>query len=108
MNLPIFQIPEETQGIRQGVMLLQTKWAAILNSLIANPSNSMNILPNISLVSGTNTINHLLGHNLRGWIITRMIGSYSEIYDLQNTNQMPGLTLVLVSSAPTICDIGVF
>lgn len=87
--------------------LMQTKWAQELNPIIANPLLQNNILPNISLVSGVNVINHKLGRKLIGWQPSRIRAS-ATFFDQQDTNQTPELTLVLVSSAPVVIDLVVF
>lgn len=89
------------------LMLLQTDWISKLNPLLANPSNNSSILNDIALVTGTNTINHLLGHKLQGWSIIRRNGT-ATIYDTQASNPMPELTLVLVASAPITISLEVF
>lgn len=86
---------------------LQSKWPAILNPIIKNPSNNSNILKNIKLTTGTNVINHGLGQNLQGWNPIR-IRSSATFYDQQDSNQMPDLTLVLVSSADVVIDLEVY
>lgn len=88
--------------------LMLTKWASQLNPILANPTTNPSILKNVSLISGSNTINHLLSQKLQGWVITGMHGAYAQVYDNQQTNQTPQLTLVLVSSAPTTIDLMVF
>ncbi len=90
-----------------GLQSLQNKWATILNPIIANPTNSTLILKNVNLVAGTNVINHLLGQKLQGWSIVRQRAAAS-IYDLQDNNQSPQLTLVLSASAPVVVDLEVF
>ncbi len=87
--------------------MAQTTWATQLDPIIANPLTSSIILKNVSLAAGTNVINHRLGRNLQGWNPTR-IRAAATIYDLQETNQTPQLTLVLVASAPVIIDLAVF
>lgn len=87
--------------------LAQDKWASILNPLIKNPSNNKNILKNVQLSAGTNVINHGLGAVLQGWNPVRIRAS-ATFYDLQDSNQMPDLTLVLVSSANVVIDLEVF
>ncbi len=86
---------------------MQTKWASQLNPIIANPLNNASVLQNISLIAGTNVINHKLGQKLQGWFTTRVRSSV-QLYDQQDSNQTPQLTLVLVASAPAIIDLGVF
>lgn len=90
----------------QTLVQLSTKWAAILNPLIKNPSNNRNILKNVKLTTGTNVINHGLGQALQGWNPIRVRAS-ATFYDLQDSNQMPDLTLVLVSSADVTIDLEV-
>ena len=87
--------------------IAQDRWASILNPLIKNPSNNKSILKNIKLIAGTNVINHGLGAPLQGWNPTRIRAS-ATFYDLQDANQMPDLTLVLVSSANVVIDLEVF
>lgn len=101
MSLPIYK------DDNKNLMLLQNAWSSTLDPVINRVTNQANILKNISLVSGTNTINHLLGRKLQGWSIVRQ-RSAASIYDNQDANQMPALTLVLVSSANVVVDLEVF
>lgn len=87
---------------------MQTLWASILNTFINKPALQVDILKNVSLVSGANIINHKLGRSLQGWYPTRFHGSFAEIYDTQDTNQTPQLTLNLNASANVIIDLVVF
>lgn len=85
----------------------QDRWASILAPFIAFPPNNGLILKEIALVTGTNVINHRLGRNLQGWKSTR-VRAQASLYDLQDSNQTPGLTLVLVSDADVVVDLEVF
>lgn len=87
--------------------LHQTQWAQAIDPILTNPLNSASVLKSVSLVSGANVINHKLGAPLQGWWIVRQRAAAS-IYDTQDTNQMPQLTLNLVSSAPVVVDLAVF
>ncbi len=87
--------------------MADNRWATILNPIVANPANNSIILKNIALTIGNNVINHKLGRNLQGWIIIRKRAS-ADIYDQQDSNQMPALTLVLISDAPVTVDIEVY
>lgn len=87
--------------------MMQTQWAAQLNPIIANPALNNLILKNVSLVTGTNVINHRLARPLQGWNPTR-IRSSASIYDMQDTNPTPSLTLILVSDANVVVDLVVF
>lgn len=86
---------------------LMTKWAAILNPFLDNPPNNSLVLKNIHLSTGSNVVNHFLGRPLQGWKPTRVRAS-ATLYDTQDTNQTPQLTLVLVASAAVVVDLEVF
>lgn len=101
MQLPIFQTP------LKDLSLMETKWASIINPFISNPSLSSSIINNVSLKNGTTVINHLLGRKLQGWRLCRVRGP-ATIYDNQDKNQTPELTLVLISNAVVDVDIEVF
>jgi hypothetical protein len=94
--------------LRLTLAQMQNQWASIINPLLSNPAGNVSLLKSISLVSGSNTVNHLLGRELQGWYITRMRNAAAQIYDVQNTNPTPTLTLILHSSAPVVVDIAVF
>lgn len=86
---------------------MQTAWASQIDPIIANPLNKGIILKQVSLTAGSNTVNTLLGRALTGWSIVRQRAA-SSIYDTQDTNPTPSLTLQLVASAPVVVDIEVF
>lgn len=88
--------------------MLQTNWAQQLDPVIAQPLNSGLILENVPLKTGPNVINHKLGRKLQGWSIVRMIGSFVQVYDTQDSNQMPSLTLNLNSSGTGTVNLLVF
>lgn len=85
----------------------ETIWASEIEPIISNPIMQGIALKDISLITGTNVINHKLGRSLLGWFITR-IKADSLIHDSQDTNQTPQLTLTLVSSAPTTISLWVY
>lgn len=87
--------------------MMQTKWSAIIDPVLNFPVNNGIVLQNIVLVSGDNTINHMLGRDLQGWFITRLRAS-ATIYDKQDANSFPQLTLVLHASAGVTVDMVVF
>lgn len=86
---------------------MQTIWASQLDPIISNPTVNNIVLKSITLTTGTNVINHKLGRVLQGWKPTRIRAS-ATFYDLQDSNQTPQLTLILVSSANVIIDLEVF
>ncbi len=101
MSLVQFQSPD------RNFQLMQNAWAAELNPLLRNPANKSIILENVQLQAGSNTINTLLGRKLQGWSIVRQRGP-AQIYDNQDNNQTPELTLILISSAAVSVNIEVF
>lgn len=105
MSLPIYQTTEDS--VQQSLSLLQTSWASKLNPILANPVSNGLLLKNVSLVNGTNAVNHKLGRKLQGWIVTRKRAN-AELHDEQDSNQNPSLTLTLVSDADVIVDLYVF
>lgn len=78
-----------------------------MNPVLALPQTNSSILSNVQLKVGSNVINHGLGRTLQGWSLVRQRAAAS-IYDNQDNNQTPALTLVLVSSAAVSVDLEVF
>lgn len=101
MTLPIF-----ISGNRDMVMM-QTKWSAIIDPVLNFPVNNGIILQDVVLTTGDNTINHKLGRDLQGWFITRLRAA-ATIFDKQDANSFPQLTLVLNTSANVTVDMVVF
>ena len=101
MALPIFHTDD------RNFQMMQSQWSSQLNPVLAKPQIQSSILKNVALTTGTNTINHLLGRPLQGWKVIRLRGP-ATIYDLQDTNQMQNLTLVLSSSANVVIDLEIF
>jgi hypothetical protein len=95
--------------LQQTLPQMQSKWKSILDPITANPVNNAKTLQRVSLISGqTNQVNHGLGKALQGWQISRrrqftVTGTPTtyDIYDIQDTNQMPDLTLNLTCSQGT-------
>lgn len=89
------------------LMLMQTKWASQLNPLLAGLISQGLLLPQTALVVGANVVNHRLQRNLIGWFIVRQ-RALASVYDTQDLNQFPALTLTLQSSAIVTVDLFVF
>ncbi len=89
--------------------LMQNSWAAVINPIINNPSNQAIILKQVVLLaaSNPNVVNHRLGRNLQGWRLVR-VRSQATIWDSQDSNQTPNLTLNLKTSADVTVDLEVF
>jgi len=100
-TLPIFNTDVKP------LALLQTAWTSILNVWLRNPHSQSITLQGVSLKVGSNAVNHLLGRKLTGWAIIRQRGP-AAIYDAQDLNVNPELTLSLVSSAAVSVDIEVW
>lgn len=100
-SLPILQSDSEQ------LTMVQTRWSSILSPFITNPTLNNAVLKQVSLASGSNVINHKLGRKLQGWKIVRQRGP-ANVYDTQDSNSMPQLTLNLESSASVVVDIEVF
>lgn len=107
MSLPIFQPGNGLPGLIQTFSLLQTAWANLINPNLANVANNSLILKNVTLATGDNTLNHKLGHKLNGWVLTRQRAGVT-VYDKQDTNPNPSVTLILNSSGNAVVDIEVF
>lgn len=101
MLLPQFQ--SDSQALTQ----MQNRWAAEINPFISRLQNRSTILKEVSLVTGANIINHGLDHVLNGWKIVRQRASAS-IYDTQDSNPSPAISLYLNTSADVVVDIEVF
>lgn len=101
MQLPKFPT------VDRALSLLQTRWAQLINPVISLPMVNQNTLKNVSLKTGTNSVNHLLGRNLQGWFLIRQRASAS-IYDNQDNNIHPDISLTLVTSADVVVDLVVF
>lgn len=99
MKLPIFK---DKNGV---LMLMQTKWASLIEPLLSKPVINGIMLPDLNLVSGDNVINHRLQRNLQGYLVTAQ-NAAAQFY--QKTSTMPELTLVLNSSATVKVSLYVF
>lgn len=102
MSLPILHTDDKD------VLLLQTTWSTQLNPLLAQPISSGQILKSVVLASGANIINHKLSRKLQGWFLVRVHNNFAQIYDTQDSNLTPQLTLLLNASTGVTVDIFVF
>jgi len=86
---------------------LQQNIISAVNPVLANPLSSGILLQSVPLLTGANSVNHKLGRPLTGWFVTRL-RSLASIYDTQDLNPTPAVTLDLVSSADVVIDLYVF
>lgn len=106
MSLPKVQ-PTGGTPTTKDFVTMQSTWAKSLDPLLIDPMSNGNIIKNVQLLTGNNTVNHLLGRKLQGWVIVRQRGP-GAFYDLQESNQLSGLTLILYSSTMVSVDIFCF
>jgi hypothetical protein len=81
--------------------LAQTRWANMINPTINFPPIQGTLLTNVNLINGVTVINHLLGRNQQGWILTDQTAA-ANIYRSAPFNS---LTLSLTSDASTTVNI---
>lgn len=91
-------------GNTADVLVKLPLWKSILDPVIATPLIQGNLIPNVSLVTGANVINHLLGRQQVGWMIVDQ-NSSAAIYRSKPFNN---LTLTLTSSAPSVVNVWCF
>lgn len=84
--------------------MMQSRWSAILNTYIANPSLNSIILFDVSLGVGVTVVNHLLGRTPNGWRVVD-IDAAATVY---RSAPFTDLTLTLTSSAAAKVSLEVF
>lgn len=105
------QLPQFQDG-GGSFQMMQNRWAAILNPVISKaeqPKNNTVILRNVSLLSASNpnVVNHGLNREVGGWKIIRQRAS-AIIWDTQDSNPNPNVSLYLRTSADVTIDLEVF
>lgn len=103
----MFKAIARVQTENREVNQLQSNIISSLQSVIQNQLVNGRVIKDQKLTVGSNTINHGLNQTLQGWIIVRKRAS-SDIYDEQDSNKTPALTLILHASADVTVDIYVF
>lgn len=83
---------------------MQQRWASILSPFISDPMNQGQLLANISLITGDNTINTLLAKKQQGWVITDITAA-AIVYRSKPFN---ATTLTLNASAPCVVSLLVY
>lgn len=87
--------------------MLQDSWSGLLDPVLKNPLVQGRLMTNVTLASGSNTINHLLARKLQGWIIVGR-NTADTVYDAQASNSMQDKTLILVASGAITVNLWVF
>lgn len=87
--------------------MIQDAIVNALDPLLVLPLSQSNLLEDIELDTGTNTINHGLGRPLVGWFIVRK-NANETVYDDQDNNSMTDRTLLLISSGAVTVSLMVF
>lgn len=86
---------------------MQSQWAAQLDPLLALPILNGRLIENVTLTTGSNTINHKLSRKLVGYIVCLKSANVT-LYDTQTTNTMTDKTLQLTSSGAAVVTLWVF
>jgi hypothetical protein len=81
-----------------------TIWKSTIDPVIATQLITGNLISNVSLATGSNNINHLLGRIQVGWMIVDQQAAAS-IYRSKPFNKS---TLTLTASAPATVSLWVF
>lgn len=101
------QLRDPTE-IQRVINSLQNNISDSLNPMAAKVQNDSVILINQSLLAGkNNVINTTLGRKLIGYNVIRLRGN-AVIWDTQDNNTSPNLTLWLSCSTNVVIDIEVF
>lgn len=87
---------------------VQQNIARVVEPIASNPIVIGLTLYSVVLQSGANTVYHKLDRNLQGWFPVRWHGGWAQIYDTQDANTTPALTLLLNASAGVTVDLYVY
>lgn len=95
------------QGGDTSFQLMQNRWASLIEPTLSNPLVQGQLLTNVTIVAGSNVVNHKLSRPLVGWLVVRQ-RALASLFDTQDSNTRPALTLLLTSSADVMVDLYVF
>lgn len=100
---------QKMQTTNREVNQLQNNIIAAVQPWLDNPISEGRtpLLVSISLSVGANVVLHGLNRALQGWFIVRKRAA-ADIYDTQDTNTEPSVSLLLTSSAAVVVDLFVF
>lgn len=85
---------------------MQTRWASILNPVIANPIMGGLSLSGVKLQTGSNVLNHTLARTMQGWLITDTDAAVTVYRPA--TAAFNNLTLTLVASGAVTVNLWVY
>jgi hypothetical protein len=91
----------------QSMNLIQDRIIDAVTPILGKEILDSEILHGVVLSSGANTVDHKLGRDLVGWVVTR-INAAITIFDTQATNPLPHKNLKLTTSGAAIVDLLVF
>lgn len=83
---------------------MQAKWKSALDPILANPVINGLQLPDITLIAGTNVINHRLNRKMQGWMVTDTNSPYMPYRSAAFNDS----TLTLTSSVSCTVSLWVF
>ena len=104
ISLNDFKDPQDQLRIINNI---QNNIEKTIDTIVSKNQNDSILLQNISLKTGDNIISHKLNKKITGWYIVRL-RQPAIIYDTQDTNTQPNLTLLLTSDIDVIIDLLVF
>lgn len=94
--------------IDQDLNAVQTNIQEYVEPLTDNPILDGVLIQNITLTAGTSTpVKHKLGRKPLGWVVVRKRAE-STVWDTQDNNELPTLTLELDCSANVTVDLWIF
>lgn len=99
---------ENPSSVLRVINQLQTNIEEAFTPLVERTQNDSIVLMGIPLVTGRNNIvSHTLGRKLQGWKLARLRAP-AQVWDTQDLNKSPTLSLWLSCSADVVVDIEVF
>ena len=95
---------QQFQGGDRSFQLMQSAWTGVLNPFLRQPQLNGLLLTDVELGVGNTVINHRLGREPQGWIITDINGA-AQVYRSAAFNS---LTLTLNSDAAVTISLYVY
>lgn len=86
---------------------LQENVSKAVDPIVRNPVTNGNVLTGVIIGTGGTSVSHKLGRPLLGWMVVRQ-RAQADVWDEQDDNDRPELTLDLKASATVTVDLYVF